>query len=89
MLLKVMMRYDASVPEAMTIITRARLKRAKRTLTPSRRIIDLLHNESYLRQLDMWRACDYNIYENVVLNPNEPREKWIVEKITENPGKEE
>ena len=29
----------------------------------------------------MWQACEFNIFENSVLNPNEPREKWIVERV--------
>ena len=76
----VMKKYNASLPEAMTVITRARLKRVKRTRLPSQRIIDLLHNDNYLRQLDMWQACEFNVFENSILNPNEPREEWIVER---------
>ena len=29
----------------------------------------------------MWQACDFDIFENSVLNPDEPREKWIIEKV--------
>ena len=29
----------------------------------------------------MWQACEFNIFDNSVLNPNEPREKWIVERV--------
>ena len=29
----------------------------------------------------MWQACEFNIFENSVLNPNEPREEWIVERV--------
>ncbi len=75
----VMKRHDLCLPEAMTVITRARLMREKPKLLPSQRIIDTLHNEKYLRQLEMWEACKYDIYEYTVVNPDEPREKWIVE----------
>lgn len=44
-------------------------------------MIDLLHNDNYLRQLDEWQACEFNIFENSVLNPNDPREEWIVAKV--------
>ena len=86
---KVMKRYNVSLPEAMTVITRARLKRVKPTLLPSQRIVDLLHNDNHLRQLDIWQACEFNIFENMVLNPNDPREEWIVEKVGWDTEKEE
>ena len=76
-----MKRFNVSVPEAMTVITRARLKRVKPTPLPSQRIVDLLHNDNYLRQLEIWQACEFDIYENSVLNPNDPREEWIVERV--------
>ena len=78
---KVMRNHGISLPEAMTAITRARLKQPKPTLLPRKRIIDLLHNENYLKQLEMWEACEYDIFENVITNPSEPREEWIVEKV--------
>ena len=84
-----MKKYNVSVPEAMTVITRARLKRVKPTPLPSERIVDLLHNDNYLRQLEMWQACEFNIFENSVLNPNDPREKWIVEKVGRDVEEEE
>ena len=65
----------------MTAITRARLKYEKPTRLPRRRIIDLLHNDNYLRQLEMWQACEFNIFDNSILNPDEPREKWVVERV--------
>ena len=76
-----MKRCKLSLPEALIVITQARLKRAKPTPLPSQRIVDLLHNDNFQNQLDLWEACNYNIYENTVVNPNEPREKWIVEKV--------
>ena len=82
----VMRSWGVSLPEAMTVITRARLKKPKRTLVPSERIIDFLHNECYQKQLDIWQVCDYNIHDNSVLNPIEPREKWIVERMEEKDG---
>ena len=81
----VMKRYAVSLPEAMTDITRARLRRAKPTPLPSKRIIDMLNNENYLLQLEMWQACGCNLFENTIRNPTEPREKWIVEKVRESP----
>ena len=76
-----MKRYDVTLPEAMTAITRARLKREKPTPLPRQRIIDLLHNNKYLRQLEIWHACDFDMFENCVLNPDEPRREWIIEKV--------
>ena len=84
-----MKKYNVSLPEAMTVITRARLKRAKPTPLPSQRIIDLLHNDDYLRQLDQWHACEFNIFENTVLNPNDPREEWIIESVGSDVDEEE
>ena len=77
----IMKKHKLCMPEAMTAITRARLKRAKPTFLPSQRIIDMLHNDFYQSQLEMWQACDYDIYENVILNPGEPREKWVVQRV--------
>lgn len=85
----VMKRHGFCLPEAMTVITRARLMRAKPKLLPSQRIIDTLHNDKYLRQLEMWEACRYDIYEYTVVNPDEPREKWIVERVEGNSEKKE
>ena len=85
----VMKRHDLCLPEAMTVITRARLMRAKPKLLPSQRIIDTLHNDKYLRQLEMWDACKCDIYEYTVVNPDEPREKWMVEKVQGNSEKKE
>lgn len=76
-----MRTYDVSLPEAMTVITRARLKRAKPTLLPSQRIIDLLHNHIYQKQLDMWQACKYDIHENIITNLSEPPEKWMIKSV--------
>ena len=76
-----MRTYDVSLPEAMTAITRARLKRAKPTLLPSQRIIDLLHNGIYQKQLDMWQACKYDIHENIITNLSEPPEKWMIKSV--------
>ena len=76
-----MRTYDVSLPEAMTVITRARLKRAKPTLLPSQRIIDLLHNDIYQKQLDMWQACKYDIHENIITNLSEPPEKWMIKSV--------
>ena len=76
-----MRNYEISLPEAMTAIARARLKQPKPTLLPRTSIMDLLHNEDYLKQLEMWQACEYDISENVILNPSEPREEWIVESL--------
>lgn len=75
----VMKTHDVCLAEAMMTVTRARLKRKKPTPLPSQNVINMLHNDSYQRQLDIWQACNYNIFENVIINPNEPREKWIVE----------
>ena len=69
--------------EAMTIITRARLKRENIPHVPSQRIIDMLHNEVYQGQLDTWEACKYDIFANFIVNPDEPREKWIVKRVDE------
>lgn len=78
-----MKRFRLSLAEAMTTITRARLRRPKRTLLPSQSIIDMLHNDSYLKQLEIWEVCEYNMLENDIINPSEPREKWIVDRTTE------
>ena len=78
-----MKRFELSLAEAMTTITRARLRRPKRTLLPSQRIIDMLHNDSYLKQLEIWEVCEYNLLENSIVNPNEPRERWIVDSTKE------
>ena len=43
----------------------------------------MLHNDSYLKQLEIWEVCEYNMLENDIINPSEPREKWIVDKSTE------
>ena len=40
----------------------------------------MLHNESFLKQLDVWEVCEYNVIDNDIVNPSEPREKWIVER---------
>ena len=82
-----MKRFRLSLVEAMTIITRARFRRPKPTPLPSERIIDLLHNESYLKQLEIWEVCEYNMIENDIVNPSEPRERWIVERTQEVPQK--
>ena len=76
-----MRTYDVSLPEAMTAITRARLKRVKPTPLPSQRIIDLLHNDIYQKQLDMWQACKYDIHENIITNLSEPPEKWMIKSV--------
>lgn len=83
----VMKRFRLCLAEAMTTISRARLMQPKPTPLPSQRIIDMLHNDIYLGQLDMWQACEYDIFENVIVNPSEPREKWIVESIGGNSEK--
>lgn len=74
----VMRTHDVCWAEAMMTITRARLKQKKPTTLPSQNIIDMLNNDTYQRQLDIWQACDYNIHDNTIVNPSEPREKWIV-----------
>ena len=43
--------------------------------------MDLLHNDNYLRQLDQWQACEFNVFEKRVLNPDDPREEWIIENV--------
>ena len=43
----------------------------------------MLHNDSFLKQLEIWEVCEYNMLENDVINPAEPREKWILDKTTE------
>ncbi|KAF6222796.1 hypothetical protein HO133_000845 [Letharia lupina] len=83
----VMKKHELCLPEAMTTITRARLMRPKPTLLPSQRIIDLLHNDVYQGQLEMWQACEYDTNENTIVNPTEPREKWIVEGVGGSPKK--
>lgn len=82
-----MKKHELCLPEAMTTITRARLMRPKPTLIPSQRIIDLLHNDVYQGQLEMWQACEYDTHENIIVNPTEPREKWIVEGVGGGPKK--
>ena len=47
----------------------------------------MLHNESYLKQLEIWEVCEYNLVENNIVNPSEPREKWIVERTQKVPQK--
>ena len=84
-----MRKHKASLPEAMVDITRARLKRPQRTLLPSQRIMDLLHNDDYQKQLDMWEVLEYDVFRNAILNPNEPREEWIVETLGEEEEEEE
>ncbi|CAF9903709.1 MAG: hypothetical protein ALECFALPRED_002938, partial [Alectoria fallacina] len=76
-----MKKHRACWPEAMMVITQARLLREKPNAVPSQRVIDILHNDIYQEQLEMWQACEYNIYEITIVNPSEPREKWIVEKV--------
>ncbi|KAM0803420.1 hypothetical protein BDR22DRAFT_970721 [Usnea florida] len=78
-----MKRFQLSLVEAMTAITRARFRRPKPTPLPSERIIDMLHNDYYLKQLEIWEVCEYNMIENDIVNPSEPREKWIVERKQE------
>lgn len=77
----VMKEHELCLPEAMMVITRARLMRERPRLLPSRRIIDMLHNDTYQEQLEMWQACKYDIYQWVITNPERPREEWIVEKV--------
>ena len=72
-----------SVPEAQFAITRARKKQIKPALLPSKRIIDFLHNEVYQLQLEKWQASKYKPFENIIVNPTEPREKWKVERSGE------
>lgn len=83
----VMKKQDVSLPEAMLVITRARLKRENPKILPSKIIIEMLNNDIWLQQLEMWQACKYNIYDNTIVNPNDPREKWIVQKVSESPQK--
>ena len=45
----------------------------------------MLNNDIWLEQLEMWQACKYNIYDYTIVNPNDPREKWIVQKVGESP----
>lgn len=47
----------------------------------------MLDNDIYLGQLEMWEACKYDIYENIIANPSEPRENWIVQKVEGSPEK--
>ena len=68
-------------PEAMRVIIQARLLREKPNVVPSQRVIDMLHNDIYQEQLEMWQACEYDLNENTVVNPSEPREKRIDEKV--------
>ena len=56
---KVMRTHEVCLPEAMMTITRARLKRPKPTPFPSQNIIDMLHNETYQTQLDIWQISNY------------------------------
>ena len=81
----VMKKHELCLPEAMTVITRARLKRVKPRLLPSKRIIEMLNNDIWQEQLEMWQACEYNIYDNTVVNPDDPRERWKVERVRESP----
>ena len=37
----------------------------------------------------MWEVLEYDIFENVIVNPDAPREKWIVEKVGEEDEDEE
>ena len=37
----------------------------------------------------MWEACEFNIFENSILNPSEPREEWIVDKMGWDAAEEE
>ena len=77
----VMKKHDVCSAEAMMAITRARLKQKKPTTLPSLRIIDMLNNDIYQGQLEMWQACEYDIYENVIVNPTAPHKEWRVEKV--------
>ena len=43
----------------------------------------MLHNDSFLKQLEIWEVCEYNMLENDIINPSEPREKWIVDRSQE------
>lgn len=43
----------------------------------------MLNNDIWQEQLEMWQACEYNIYDNTVVNPDDPRERWIVERVGE------
>ena len=43
----------------------------------------MLHNDSYQKQLEIWEVCEYNMLENDLINPSEPREKWIVDSTKE------
>ena len=43
----------------------------------------MLHNDNYLKQLEIWEVCEYNMLTHDIINPSEPREKWIVEKATD------
>ena len=45
----------------------------------------MLNNDIWLEQLEMWQACKYNIYDNTIVNPGDPRERWIVERVRESP----
>ena len=47
----------------------------------------MLNNDIWQEQLEMWQACEYNIYDNNIVNANEPRERWIVERVGESPEK--
>lgn len=81
----VMKKHNWCWPEAMTVITRARLKQVKPRLLPRKRIVEMLHNDIWQEQLEMWQVCEHNIYENTVVNPDDPRERWRVEKVRESP----
>ena len=82
---KVMRKHRFCLPEAMIVIIQARLKRVKPQILPSKRIIEMLNNDIWLEQLEMWQACKYNTYDNTVVNPDDPRERWIVERVRESP----
>lgn len=43
----------------------------------------MLHNDSYLKQLEIWEVCEYNMLEHDIVNPNEPRENWVVDSTKE------
>lgn len=66
-------------------ITRTRLRRPKPTPYPSKSIIDMLNNKNFLVQLEMWRACKCNLFENTIRNPTEPPEQWIIVRIKQRP----
>lgn len=81
----VMKKQRVSVPEAMLAITQARLKQQKPRVLPSKRIVAMLNNDIWLKQLEMWQACKYNLYNYTIVNPKDLPERWIVEKVSERP----